>query len=423
MKKRISLLMVAALGIAALTGCSGGVQESKATEAEASIAEQEETVSEGTDASGKDTFLLGVYLPLSGANASYGFELENSINMAVDYINQNGGMNGAQIETLYYDTLSSTEEAAKITVKMVEQDHVDAVITSPMSTEILASAQTLMDNKVLTFALGTSGTVIEDGWDYLYRSAANNDIALPSVFELIEEQGYTNTAVFYSQDEVAIHIKDLFVEGCEERGIDILDIETFDTGDTDFSAQMTNIVASQPEFVFFSCVGDFTGIALKQLRQYGYNGIVINKDDITQAQIDVAGSENCNYAIFTNPYITYPTIEDCDIPEMKEYLQMYIDTYGEITTSDWPYRGWDSVMTLWEAAKAAGSNDSEAMQAAMKDVKFEALGGTIDYTDGDHEGYSTFKAFVYLDGNKLLLDNWLADGGYEAYLEATGREK
>ena len=41
-----------------------------------------------------DTFLLGVYMPLSGANASYGFELQNSINMAVNHVNANGGMNG-----------------------------------------------------------------------------------------------------------------------------------------------------------------------------------------------------------------------------------------------------------------------------------------------------------------------------------------
>ena len=102
---------------------------------------------------------------------------------------------------------------------------------------------------------------------------------------------------------------------------------------------------------------------------------------------------------------------------------MYSDTYGNITTSDWPYRGWDSVMTLWEASKAAGSNDSEALQAAMSSVKFEGLGGTIDFTDGDHEGYSSFGAFVFVDGKKVLLQNWLTDGGYDAYLSKTGREK
>lgn len=417
MKKGISLLVLICVIVSLLAGCASSSQPSETSSASAAPSASPATDSE-------DTFLLGVYLPLSGANASYGFELQNSINMAVDYINANGGMNGAQLETLYYDTTSSTEEAAKITVKMVEVDHVDAVITSPMSTEILASVQTLMDNNILTFALGTSGTVIdEEKWQYLYRSAANNDIALPSVFNLIEERGYTNTAIFYSQDEVAIHIKDLFEEGCKERGIDILDIETFDTGDTDFSAQMTNIVASNPEFVFFSCVGDFTGIAIKQLRQYGYNGIAINKDDIVTAQVDVAGVDNCNYMIFTNPYITYNSIEDCDIQVMKDYLQMYSDTYGNITTSDWPYRGWDSVMTLWEAAKAAGSNDSAAMQAAMSSVQFEGLGGTIDFTDGDHEGYSNFEAFVFLDGKKVLLKNWIANGGYDAYLAETGRAK
>ena len=414
MKKMLSLICIAALLLTLFCGCAA--QETPNPSASSDPGSS-------TEGSGEDAFLLGVYLPLSGANASYGFELQNSINMAVDYINNNGGMNGETLKTIFYDTTSSTEEAAKITVKMVEIDHVDAVITSPMSTEILASVQTLMDAKILTFAQGTSGTVIDPKYDYLYRAAANNDIALPSIFEMIEEQGFSNTAIFYSQDEVAIHIKELFEEGCKERGIDVLDIETFDTGDTDFSAQMTNIVASKPEFVFFSCVGDFTGIAIKQLRQYGYDGLVINKDDITTAQMEVAGVENCNYVVFTNPYITYPTLEDCDIETMKNYLKLYSDTYGNITTSDWPYRGWDSVMTLWEASKAAGSNDSTAMKEAMSKVKFEGLGCTLDFTSGSHEGYASFGAFVCLDGKKVLLKNWIADGGYADFLKATGRTK
>lgn len=415
MKKLISVLCLVSLLVMMLGGC--GAQTPKNTPAATPAAGSEVP---GTDA---NSFLLGVYLPLSGSNASYGFELQNSINMAVDFVNKNGGMNGAELKTVFYDTTSSTEEAAKITVKMVEVDQVDAVITSPMSTEILASVQPLMDAKILTFAQGTSGTVINEKYDYLYRAAANNDIALPSVFNLIEELGFKNTAIFYSQDEVAIHIKELFEQGCKEKGIDILDIETFDTGDTDFSAQMTNIVASKPEFVFFSCVGDFTGIAIKQLRQYGYDGIVINKDDVTTAQIEIAGADNCNYVVFTNPYITYRSLDDCDIQVMKNYLQLYMDTYGKITTSDWPYRGWDSVMTLWEASKAAGSNDSTAMKDAMTKVKFEGLGGTIDFTSGSHEGYASFGAFVCLNGKKVLLKNWIADGGYDAFLQTTGRSK
>ena len=108
---------------------------------------------------------------------------------------------------------------------------------------------------------------------------------------------------------------------------------------------------------------------------------------------------------------------------MKAYLELYEKTYGKINTSDWPYRGWDSVMTLWEASKAAGSNDSAAMQAAMTSVKFDGLGGVLDFTSGSHEGYSTFGAFMFLDGKKLLLDNWLTNGGYDIYLEQTGRTK
>ena len=63
------------------------------------------------------------------------------------------------------------------------------------------------------------------------------------------------------------------------------------------------------------------------------------------------------------------------------------------------------------------------MQKAMTSVTFEGLGGTVDFTSGSHEGYSSFNAFIFLDGKKMLLDDWMENGGYEKYLSETGRDK
>lgn len=423
MKKLISLTLAALMLLACLTGCAGQTEQ---TTSQQTPAQTEQTTAAASDSSAAaadgDTFLLGLYLPLSGTNATYGQQTLDSLNMAIDYVNKNGGLNGQQITTVVYDTTSSPEEAAKITVKMVEVDHVDAVISTPMSSEILSSVQTLMDAKILTFAQGTSGSIMHDDWTYLYRVAANNDYALPSVFSALQEIGYKKAAVFYSQDETSITQKNLFVEACEAGDVDVVAMETFDSGDTDFSAQIANIVAANPDVLYMAIMGDFTGIAIKQLRQYGYNGMLINKEDINTAQIDVAGAENCNYTMFAYPYVTYNSIDDCNIENMKEYLQMFYDTYGYITNSDWPLRGWDAVLTLQAAAEKAGANDSDSLKAAMDTLTREGLGGTIDFTKG-HEGLSTFNTFVYADGQKTPLTEWMQNGGYDSYKQNTGRER
>ena len=127
--------------------------------------------------------------------------------------------------------------------------------------------------------------------------------------------------------------------------------------------------------------------------------------------------------MFSNPYVTYKSVDDCDIPNMKEYLQLYLDTYGTMVATDSAYRGWDSRMVLAEAAKIAGANDSESLRAATHKVVIPGLGGELNYTLGNREGYNTFNSFILVDGKNLLFDDWFTNGGYEAYLEDTGLDK
>ena len=97
---------------------------------------------------------------------------------------------------------------------------------------------------------------------------------------------------------------------------------------------------------------------------------------------------------------------------------------GACPVTEIAYRSWDTMLVLWEASKIAGSNDTEALKAAIDQVKdLEGLGGILDYTTGDHEGYHSFNSFVLLGSHFQLYSDWAANGGYDAYKAATGNEK
>jgi ABC-type branched-subunit amino acid transport system substrate-binding protein len=145
------------------------------------------------------------------------------------------------------------------------------------------------------------------------------------------------------------------------------------------------------------------------------------KESFSNAYAAVAGAENSNYIAFVYPYVSYAALEDCTIPYMKEFLQRYQDAYGILPSSEAAYRGWDTMMSMWEASKIAGKNDSESLRAATHQVKIEGLGGTLDYTKGDREGYSEFNSFILIDGKSILLNDWLEAGGMDEYKAATGR--
>lgn len=438
MKKQIMSLVMATVMASSLAACGGGASSTGATTAgttaATTAAASGDTTAAGTEAAGSEaaggdsasgeTFKLGAYLQLSGGNAAYGIEARNAIQMAVDYVNENGGFNGAKVEFVPYDTQGSAEEAVKIVSKLVEVEKADAVIGSVNSSEVFAAAGSLNKQGIYTIGLGTSPSWMVEDWPYVFRAAMNNGFAVPITVDMLVDLDMKSVGVFYGQDDASLATGNSFMDECKARGIEVLKSESYDQGDTDFSAQVANLISTNPDCIYISVIGETGPVIVKQLRQYGYSGIIFDKESFMASQVAIAGEENSSYIAFANPYVTYATIDECDIPEVKEFLQKYIDKYGEIAKTDSSYRGWDTVMVMWEASKIAGKNDSDSLKDATNKISgLQGLGGILDYTKGNREGYNTFNSFILVDGKNILWKDWIANGGYDAYKEATGNAK
>ena len=370
-----------------------------------------------------DTFKLGWYFGLTGGNSAYGIECFNGVKLGVDYINKNGGLNGKQIELVGADTQCSPEEAQKIATKLINDDHVDACIGSMNSGEVTAAAKFFNEAGIYHIGCGTAHSWMQEDWPFVFRAAMDNDFAVPIAAALLPKLGYETVAIFNGQEDASIGTANAFEAKFNELGVKVVDRESYSVGDTDYSAQIAKMLSYDPDCICICVIGEIGGPLVNQLRLGGYDGIILDKESFMDSQIEIAGKENSNYIMFSNPYVTYKSVDDCDIPNMKEYLQLYLDTYGTMVATDSAYRGWDSMMVLAEAAKIAGANDSESLRAATHKVVIPGLGGTLDYTLGNREGYNTFNSFILVDGKNLLFDDWYSNGGYQAYLDDTGLDK
>lgn len=370
------------------------------------------------------TFRISTYLQLSGNNAEAGNNAKNGIDLAVKYINENGGFNGATVVVDHYDTTGSTEEAVKIVQKVISSDAADAIIGSVNSNEVSACISYINDAKIYNFGLGTSATWMEDqSMIWTFRASANNNRIAPLDVDMILEMGLKNVAIISGTDDTGRSTADAFEAACAEKGLTVTTRQECDTADTDFSGQISQILQTDPDIIFMSLIGDTFGPFTKQLRNMGYNGLLGCKECFSTAYQEIAGPENSNYIAFVYPYVPYNSVDECNIPYMRSMLERYDAEYGKCPTHESAYRGWDTMMAMWEASKIAGANDDDALREATHQVKIEGLGGTLDYTKGDREGYSAFNSFILVDGQNILLDEWMSSGGYEAYKAATGRDR
>ena len=370
----------------------------------------------GGEEEGEKVFVIGAPQPLTGTNANAGIDGVNAIKLAVDQINAAGGLLGYKVEVVTYDDQGSPEEAVKITSKMIEVDHVNAVIGSCISSCVLSSSGALNDAKIPTFGTGTSPTWMQQGWEYVFRACQNADFALPTVVDYLNKLEIRSIAIFAGQDDAAVAASQTMQDLCAEAGIKVLDVESYVDGDTDFSGQCAKIIESDAEVVFFATFGSTQPLIVKQLRQYGFDGLIFSKDLLQADSISIAGDAS-NYVGFAYPYLTYTDLEACTVDNVYAFLEAYVEAYGEFPNTDVAYRAYDSMMVLKTAVEAAGSIDGEKVKDAINGTTdYIGLGGTFDYSQGDGEGLHNCSVFVVVDGSYILFDEWISSGGYDEWL-------
>jgi len=377
----------------------------------------------GAPAAPDEKFLIASYLQLSGSLPLPGNEAKRGLDLAIKHINANGGFNGAQVEITYYDTTGSAEEAVKIAQRIVADGVVDAVVGSVNSTEMVPTVPILNEAEIFHFGLGTSPAWMADqSMIWTFRASPNTGLAMPSNVEAVLSFGYETVAMLVANDDNSVASANLWQEAAEKKGLIITTRQVCDVNDTDFSGQIAQALATNPDCLFFALQGMNMPIGIRQTRML-YDGMIFNNESPAIEYQELAGFENCINIIFAFPYVDYQVIDDCNIPIMREYLERFQAEYGDMPVNNTAYRAWDTMMAMWEATKIAGSNDKAAMREAMHKVNIPGLGGQMDYTDGSRESYSIFNAFMTKSGKFTLLADWRAAGGYEEFLAATGRSK
>lgn len=419
-KKLVALLLALSL-VFTLVACAQHGNENKSPSTPVESADPVEN--NGSDSDG--VFKIGVYNYMAGSTP--GAEQPYAFQVAMDRYNNE--INGEKIEIITYDTQNNPAEAVIGAQYLISQG-VDIVIGSYQSGDVMAAYPYFEEAGIVNLMNGTSGSIVNDEQHYTFRGSYNANLSAAQYVQLVQDFGYTNVALVYGQDENSVsnyeEIRPLF----EAAGLNIVATETGNWNDTDFSAQCMKIVAANPEIVYCVMLQGGTTF-VKQLREYGYNGIIMNKDEWKVTNIDTVGYEFSNYIISISPYTTYASIEDAKEAGVSENLLAFIEAYveasgGQMPTSPVTYRLHDSMLIALEAATRAGENchDSEALVNAILSIdNLQGCAGTIDFTQGDREPVHVFTPIIFCDGGNKTVETWKEQGGYEAYLEATGRAK
>lgn len=301
---------------------------------------------------------IGVVVALTGHHAEpYGFPMQRGFELAREEINNFGDLN---LTFITVDDMS-TPDGAKAAVQHLVDQGVPAIVGLAISTHLKEAAPIAQENKVIAFSSVSSAAGLSAIGGFVFRTGLAVNISVPSgVMATQEKLGYKKVATIYDEIDVyATSSNEMLRTVLEANGVEILTQEVFKTGDTDFSQQLTNIMAMEADALFISALSQEIAGILAQTPEVGFpDTIQIIAPDLTMDEIQKAGDG----AEGTIGFIGWSSISDA--PGNQAFVRNYRAKYG-IEPEPWAAQSYATLYVLANAIKTAQSTDSTAIRDAL----------------------------------------------------------
>ncbi len=357
----------------------------------------------GSGAWAQDAMTFGVQVPTTGSEATYGKDMLNAAQVAVDELNAAGGVLGRQVSLVTGDSACDPQQAVNAASRLASQG-VAGVVGGYCSGATLPTLQIYGDADipfVITASNSTQLIPANPGNAFMINSTGD-DQATKAV-EFLEGRGVETIAIVDQGDAYSQDLADLTKEKWTAAGHEVAAEETVNKGEQDFSAVVTSIRSAAPDAVFWTAYYADGGLLIQQLRRGGYQGAIAVGDGSNSPQLfDIAGSAADGVFAFSNPTAEF-------LPAAATFTETYQAEFG---AAPGPYAPltYDGTMLLAWAIEKAGSTEPDAVIAALASAGGEEwLTGPISFTPENTLARSNFIVLEGRDGAWTLASEDAAD--------------
>ena len=321
---------------------------------------------------------IGVVLPLTGHMASAGQLMKQGYDLALDEINM-AQLGTTQFKFIIEDDTSTPEGAVEDFNKLIHEDGVSVIIGPATSSATEAAFPVARDNQIVAISSTSGARGLGAISDFVFRIALTTDVVIAKGIKATHARlGYQRVATLYDKTDLFSTDRDTALqETFTANGIEVLTTETFQSGDTDFSTQLTRIKMLNPDAVFVSALPPEKPGILIQAHELGIS-VPFIVSSLTDVEVQAAGAAAEGAITFIG---WLPTD---DTPGNRAFVQNYTATYG-MEPNAFTTASYATVYILAEAIKNAQSTDSTAIRDALANIKdFDTVFGKFSFNaDGD----------------------------------------
>lgn len=351
-----------------------------------------------TTSDGEKTVRLGLIGPMTGDNANYGTSTRDGAQIAVDEINEAGGVNGYTFVLDTQDSQGDPDSAVSAYGKLMDSG-MNVSLGCVLSGEAQSVITAAVEDGILIVTPTSSAVACIEGNPNAFRVCFNDAAQGTASADYIADNNLgTKIAVFYQSDiDYSAGLYETFQAEAANRGLEIVEEQTFTAGsNTDFSTQINAIRDSGCELVFLPIYAAEAATFLTQAAGKLDGVTYFGCDGLDGIQTKISDTSLIEGLMMLTPFAA-----DAEDAATQSFVEKYVPVHGT-APDQFAADGYDAVYIVKAAMEQCGKTPAdadfnEAMVAAMYEITVDGLTGTMTW-DENNEPNKPAKAMVFHDG-------------------------
>ncbi|HCA40528.1 MAG TPA: ABC transporter substrate-binding protein [Aminobacterium sp.] len=326
----------------------------------------------------EETIKIGLLAPLTGPAADDGINVKNSVCMAVEKVNAEGGILGKQIELVTYDDRADPKEAVALAHKLIERDSVIGVVGGSYSFPSRAVAPIFQEEKVPFVAAYALHPEVTSAGEFCFRVGMLGDVeGRACAYVAVHNFKAKTVALIHADNDFGRTLSTGTREYLEKHAPDtkILIEQAYPFAEKDYKAYLSKIKEANPDVVISSGYFFQVGPMVKQAREMGITAPFIGEEGADSPEmIKIAGEAAEDFVIVTN------LDRDDKRAFVQDYLRQYKERFG-VDTCMVGASAYDAFMVIINGIKVAGELDTQKIRDAIAASELEGLTGVSKFTE------------------------------------------
>ena len=332
---------------------------------------------------------IGALFSVTGPASFLGEPEKNTLELLVKETNAKGGIKGAKIELVIYDTGGDATKAVQLANKLIKNDHVAAIIGPSTTGETMAIIPIAEKEQIPLISCAAGIKITDPVKKWVFKTPANDHVAAEKILIQAEKQKQKNIALITVSDSFGASGREQLKIMAAKRGFKVVADEVYSPKDTDVTAQLTKIKGAKPDAVI--CWGTNPGPAVvtRNMQQLGIKIQLYQSHGVASKKyIELAGADAAQGVMLpAGKLAVYHLLKKND-PQaklLKEYADSYKKTYG-VEPSTFGGYSYDGFELIAGAVKKGAVTPAQIRDGIEKEGRLIGISGIFTMNAADHNG-------------------------------------